>query len=48
MRESIGGSFLFLRSREGGGAYESDLSELKSMVEFYKKDLIPKYDIPEL
>ena len=22
--------------------------ELKSMVEFYKKDLIPKYDIPEL
>jgi len=22
--------------------------ELKSMVEFYKKDLVPKYDIPEL
>ena len=22
--------------------------ELKSMVEFYKKDLFPKYDIPEL
>ena len=22
--------------------------ELKSMVEFYKKDMVPKYDIPEL
>jgi TfoX/Sxy family transcriptional regulator of competence genes len=22
--------------------------ELKSMVEFYKKDLVPKYDIPDL
>ena len=22
--------------------------ELKAMVEFYKKDLVPKYDIPEL
>ena len=22
--------------------------ELKSMVEFYKKDLVPKYDIPEI
>ena len=26
MRKSIGGSFLFLRSRKGGGAYESDLN----------------------
>lgn len=26
MRISIGGSFLFLRSRKGGGAYERDLS----------------------
>ena len=25
-----------------------DNCELKSMVEFYKKDLVPKYDIPEL
>ena len=25
-----------------------DGRELKSMVEFYKKDLVPKYDIPEL
>jgi len=22
--------------------------ELKSMVEFYKKDLVPKYEVPEL
>ena len=22
--------------------------ELKSIVEFYKKDLVPKYDIPEI
>ena len=22
--------------------------ELKSMVEFYKKDMVPKYDIPEI
>lgn len=26
MRKSIGGPFLFLRNRKGGGAYESDLN----------------------
>ena len=26
MRKSIGGSFLFIRSMKGGGAYESDLN----------------------
>ncbi len=45
MRESIGGSFLFLRSREGGGAYESDLNMAGKQSTKSKNQSKPKEEI---
>ena len=45
MRESICGSFLFLRSREGGGAYESDLNMAGKQSTKSKNQSKPKEDI---
>ena len=45
--------YLAGQSEEGKNIWKDEKTtvsnrELKSMVEFYKKDLAPKYDIPEL
>lgn len=45
MRKSIGGSFLFLRSRKGGGAYESDLNMAGKQSAKSKNQSKPKEEI---
>jgi toxic protein SymE len=45
MRKSIGSSFLFLRSRKGGGAYESDLNMAGKQSTKSKKQSKPKEEI---
>ncbi|MBP3899131.1 MAG: hypothetical protein J6D57_15025 [Mogibacterium sp.] len=46
-------SYLAGQSEDGKNIWKDEKTtvsnrELKSMVGFYKKDLVPKYDIPEL
>ena len=53
---TVGGNFKMPRDsqgEDGKNIWKDEKTtvsnrELKSMVEFYKKDLVPKYDIPEL
>ena len=45
MRKSIGSSFLFLRSRKGGGAYESDLNMAGKQSTKSKNQSKPKEEI---
>ena len=45
MRKSIGSSFLFLRSRKGGGAYESDLNMVGKQSTKSKNKSKPKEEI---
>lgn len=45
MRKSIGGSFLFLRNRKGGGAYESDLNMAGKQSTKSKNQSKPKEEI---
>ena len=45
MRKSIAGSFLFLRSRKGGDAYESDLNMAGKQSTKSKNQSKPKEEI---
>ena len=45
MRKSISGSFLFPRSRKGGGAYESDLNMAGKQSTKSKNQSKPKEEI---
>ena len=45
MRKRIGSSFLFLRSRKGGGAYESDLNMVGKQSTKSKNQSKPKEEI---
>ncbi len=53
MRRTLTRPYLAGQSEDGKNIWKDEKTtvsnrELKSMVGFYKKDLVPKYDIPEL